>query len=93
MYIYIIYILRIYVYISIYIYTHTYELILKILYTPLACVAQWIECQPANQRVPGSIPSQDTCLGCRQGPQWGTHVRGNHTLMFISLFFPPSPSL
>ena len=29
----------------------------------LAGVAQWIECQPANQRVPSSIPSQGTCLG------------------------------
>ena len=35
----------------------------------LADVAQWIECQPANQRVAGSIPSQGTCLGCRPGPQ------------------------
>ena len=25
--------------------------------TALAGVAQWIECQPANQRVAGSIPS------------------------------------
>ena len=29
----------------------------------LAGVAQWIECQPVNQRVTGSIPSQGTCLG------------------------------
>ena len=35
----------------------------------LAGVAQWIECQTANQRVAGSIPSQGTCLGCRPGPQ------------------------
>ena len=35
----------------------------------LAVVAQWIECWPANQRVPGSISSQGTCLGCRPGPQ------------------------
>ena len=55
---------------------------------PLAGVAQWIECQPANQRVTSSIPSQGTCLGCRAGSQWGL-VRGNHTLMFLSL----SPSL
>ena len=44
----------------------------------LADVAQWIECWPANQRVVGSIPSQGTCLGC---------VRGNHTLVFLSLSF------
>ena len=36
--------------------------------TALAGVAQWIECQPANQKVTGSVPSQGTCLGCRPGP-------------------------
>ena len=35
----------------------------------LAGVAQWIECQPSNQRVTGSIPSQGTGLGCGPGPQ------------------------
>ena len=35
----------------------------------LAGAAQWIECQPANQRVTGLIPSQDTYLGCGAGPQ------------------------
>ena len=30
----------------------------------LAGVAQWIELQPANQRVASLIPSQGTCLGC-----------------------------
>ena len=30
----------------------------------LAGVTQRIECQPVNQRVAGSIPSQGTCLGC-----------------------------
>ena len=35
----------------------------------LAGVVQWNECQPANQKVIGSIPSQSTCLGCRLGPQ------------------------
>ena len=29
----------------------------KTLVMVLACVAQWTECQPANQRVTGSIPS------------------------------------
>ena len=28
-----------------------------------AGVAQWIECQPANQGVAGSILGQGTCLG------------------------------
>ena len=35
----------------------------------LAGVTQWIECQPVNQRVTSSIPSQDTCLGCGPGPR------------------------
>ena len=35
----------------------------------LAAVTQWIQCQPVNQTVAGSIPSQGTCLGCRPGPQ------------------------
>ena len=35
----------------------------------LAGVAQWIRHWPTNQKVPGSIPSQGTCLGCRPGPQ------------------------
>ena len=29
-----------------------------------AAVAQWIERQPTNQKVAGSISSQGTCLGC-----------------------------
>ena len=37
----------------------------------LAGVAQWIECQPANQKVTGLILSQGTCLGCGPGPQLG----------------------
>ena len=35
----------------------------------LADVPQWIEHQPVNQRVTGSIPSQGTCMGCAPGPQ------------------------
>ena len=45
-----------------------YKNYLKII---LACVAQWIELQPVNQRVTGLIPSQGTCLGCRPGPWLG----------------------
>ena len=58
----------------------------------LACVVQWIECGSENQMVAGSIPSQGTSLGCGPGqvPSRG-RVRGNHTLMFLSL--PPFPSL
>ena len=43
----------------------------------LAGVAQWIDSQPVNHRVAGSIPSQGTCLGCRPGLQLGWYVRGN----------------
>ena len=35
----------------------------------LVGMAQWTERWPANQRVAGSIPLQDTCLGCGPGPQ------------------------
>ena len=54
-------------------------------------MAQWIECQPANQTVAGSIPNQGTCLGCRPGSRRG-RLRGNHTLLCLSLSFSlPSP--
>ena len=57
-------------------------------------VAQWIEHQPANQRVTSSIPSQGTRLGCGPGPLWGAwHTRGNHTLMFLSLSLSLPPTL
>ena len=42
----------------------------------LAGVAQWIEHQPANQKVAGSISSQSICLVAGQVLSWG-HVRGN----------------
>ena len=57
----------------------------------LAGVAQWIELQPANQRVAGSIPSQDTCLGCRPGPQQGAHERQLHMDVSLPFFLPPVP--
>ena len=44
----------------------------------LAGVAQWIECQPENQRVTSSIPSQGTCLGCGPDPQLGVCERQPH---------------
>ena len=34
----------------------------------------WLECRPIDQKVVGSIPSQDTYLGCRLGP-WSGHKR------------------
>ena len=51
----------------------------------LTGVAQWIERQPANQRVASSIPSQGTCLGCRPRPQLVAHERQPH----IDVSLPP----
>ena len=51
----------------------------------LAGVAQWP--QPVNQRVAGSIPSQNTCLGCRPGK------RQLRTDVSVPLFLPPFSSL
>ena len=59
----------------------------------LAGVAQWIEHWPVNQRVAGSIPSQDTCLGFRTGPWLGVRKRQPHTDVSLPLFLPPFPSL
>ena len=66
---------------------------MKMRYGALAGVAQWIERQPANQKVTGSIPSQGTCLGCRPGPPVGGMQEAidrcvSCTLMILSL---PSP--
>ena len=54
----------------------------------LAGVAQWIECQPVNQKVTGLIPIRAHAWAAGQVPSGG-HERHNHTLMFPSL----SPSL
>ena len=54
----------------------------------LAGVAQWIEGQPANQRIAGSIPNQGTCLGCRLGPQLGPHERQPHIHVSLSPLLP-----
>ena len=56
-------------------------------------VAQWIECQPVNQTVAGSIPSQGTCLRCKPDPQWGACKRQPHIDVSLLLFLPPFPSL
>ena len=50
------------------------------------CVAQCIECRPANQRVTSSIPSQGTCLVCRLGPQCRVHERQPHIDVSLPLF-------
>ena len=52
----------------------------------LAGVPEWIECQPVNQRVTSSIPSQDTCLGCSPGSHWGVRKRQPH-IYVLSLSF------
>ena len=65
----------------------------RIFFSALAGVAQWIECEPANQRVAGSIPSQGTCLGCGPGPQQGALERQPHTDVSLTLFLPPFPPL
>ena len=57
----------------------------------LADVPQWTECQPVNQRVAGSIPSQYTCLGCRSGPQYRVWERKPHIDVSLPTFLPPSP--
>ena len=51
----------------------------------LAGVAQWIERQPANQRVTGSIPRQGTGLGCRPGPRQRVRKRQPHTDVSLPL--------
>ena len=47
----------------------------KIGLTALAGVAQWTECQPANQKFASSVLSQITFLGCGTGPQLGACKR------------------
>ena len=59
----------------------------------LTGVAQWIEHQPTNQEVTGSIPSQGTCLGCGPGPQQGALEREPHVDVSLPLFLPPFPSI
>ena len=60
----------------------------------LAGVAQWIECQPVNQRVTGLITIQVTCLGC--GPVRvsckGAYERQAHIDVSLPLFLLPFPS-
>ena len=54
----------------------------------LAGVARWIEYQPVNQMVAGSIPSQGICLGCGPCPQLGAHERQPHTDVSLPLSLP-----
>ena len=47
------------------------DLEIKLSHIALASVAQWTEHWAVKERVTGSIPSQDTCLGFRSGPPVG----------------------
>ena len=59
--------------------------------TALAAVAQWIECQPVNKRVNGSIPTQGTCPGLWARSPVGGVREATHTLMSPLSFSLPSP--
>ena len=60
-------------------------------------MGQWIECQPANQRVASLIPSQDTCLGYGPDSHLGACERQlmflSHIVVSLPLFLPSFPSL
>ena len=58
----------------------------------LAGVAQWIECQPVNQRVAALTPNLGHMPGLWARSPCGGHVTGNHILMFLSVSVSfPSP--
>ena len=59
----------------------------RLKWSALAGVAQWIECQPKNQRVTGLIPSLGHMLGLwARSPVGGAHERQPH----IDVSFPLS---
>ena len=58
--------------------------------TPLAGVAQWIECWPASQKALGSILGQGTCLCCGPGPQFGGMGEATDWCFFSCQCFSPS---
>ena len=54
--------------------------------------------RPVDREVAGSVPSQDTCLGCGPGPQLGAWERQLFAVSLthhvsLPLFLPPFPSL
>ena len=57
---------------------------------PLAGVAQWIKCQPANGKVAGWIPSQGICLCCRPGPLLGVYKEQLIGVFLTCWYFSPS---
>ena len=59
--------------------------------TALAGVAQWIECTLGTRQSPVQFTVRAHAWVVGQVPHRGC-TRGNHTLMFLSLFFSlPSP--
>ena len=58
----------------------------------LAGIAQCIECGLQRKGSPVQFPVRAHAWIVGQVPSGG-HMRGNHTLMFLSLFLPPFPSL
>ena len=63
------------------------------IYPALASVAQWIECWSVNKRVISSIPSQDTCLGCKPGPRLRACETQPRIVVSFPLFVSLLPSL
>ena len=55
---------------------------LKAIQSALARLLSWLECLLTHQKVMGSIPSQDTYLGCLYCPI-GVHVGGNQSKFLI----------
>ena len=57
-------------------------------YLYLTGVAQWTEWRPANKGSPVRFPVHTHAWVAGQVPSRG-HARGNHTLLFLSLFLLP----
>ena len=54
------------IWLTLLIFTKIFKSIFKDIMSP-GCVAQWIECWPADRKVADAIPSLGTCLGCGPG--------------------------
>ena len=68
-------------------------LTLKVTLGALAGVAQWIEPQPANQRVAGSIRVRAHAWVVGQVPWCRACKRQPHIHVSLPLFLPPFPSV
>ena len=73
----------------------TIRIFFKTIYYALAGVAQWIECQPANQRATSSIPCLRHMAGLRaRSPVGGAQAATTHLVFpFLPLFLPLFPFL